>query len=214
MRTCSVVVAILAAAACSSKKAADDHAAGGSGSGSASASGSAAPTPTPAPPDAAGVEVNGVRVTSGSDHAVVVDTVGGYAIDLPGAAKAEADTEGLPGVGVTVETDDAMLRFRIKRLPPGVRGVPVGEQYQRMVDDLAKKSWDFKVQEPMQLAGKPGFHYVANKEMNGIPLRMEAWILEVPSATTLYQLLMSTEAGKDAPGAWPMTIGTLREGQL
>src|SRR4051812_43066301 len=95
---------LLALGACGSKHdASSTSSASGSGSASASASG-AAPAPAPKPADPpptpahepadAGQDLHGVTLTAEGDHTAVVDTVGGFRLDMPGTPEVETDKVG------------------------------------------------------------------------------------------------------------------------
>src|SRR5690348_969498 len=113
---------LLALGACGSKHDASSAAASGSASASAPAPAPAPapkpadPTPTPAhEPLDAGQDLHGVTITTEGDHTAVIDTVGGFRLDMPGTPEVETDKVGA-GVHVSISNDDGVLGFKIKRL--------------------------------------------------------------------------------------------------
>ncbi|HTJ46313.1 MAG TPA: hypothetical protein VL463_29615 [Kofleriaceae bacterium] len=206
----TTLAAMILLVACGKSKT-DDHAAtaSGSASGSGSASASAAkpadppPPPPPTPPEATGQEVHGVKIVTKGDSTDVVDSVGGFRLTMPGKGNVETDTEGEAGVHVTIETDDAVMGFKIKRLPAeAVKGVDVKKVYGDMVSGLADVGFKVSQKEALEMGGQPAYHYTATKNQDGIEIEMQDWMIEVPKTATLYQIVITTEASKAPPADW------------
>jgi hypothetical protein len=207
---------LLALGACGSK-----HDASSIGSGSANASGSAsAPAPAPADPAPApvaahepadaGQDLHGVTLTTEGDHTAVVDTVGGFRLDMPGTPEVETDKVGA-GVHVSISTDDGVLGFKIKRLDlDDPKKVDLPKVYKAGAAGLADSGFEVTDEGAITLGGAPAWHFMGTKTFQGQRITVRDWMIEIPATQTLYQIIISTPAEAPSPPEWQAVIDSFR----
>jgi hypothetical protein len=156
---------------------------------------------------------DGVAIVDQGDHVLVVDTIGGFQMELPKAPQVkDTDADSVDGtvhlVNIGAGVGDSALALVIRRLPAPPRSLDA--VYSEALIGIRNQGYRIAEDEDTLFAGRAAHSILAEGTVQGHPLDMHVLLVPIPGRNTVYFIGVVSDAGHAMDQQMPRWLDTFQ----